>query len=202
MSSSIRPMRRAAQMAAIRINELVKLDNANSDTDDSPKIVTNNDGLTRARQNGYDDTIFITRYLLNQCENAKYEDERTKIAEQLFDVLNKNPNILIFEPKFRTIVQEKAKEFEEHLTSRVNTYKKIEYQKALKMLMVSMRKNVRNSTLREKIYKHIAEIDNILADYDDWVVGKSLKSKINQLNNTLQTIKNHPSYIENPILSC
>lgn len=201
MSTSIRPMRRAAQMAAIRINEFVKADNASSDSDDSPKIVSN-DGLTRARQNGYDDTIFITRYLLNQCENAKYEDERTKIAEQLFEVINTNPNILIFEPKFRTIVQEKAKEFEEHLTSRVDTYKKTDYQKALKMLMVSMRRNVRNSAIRDKIYKHISEISKILNDYDSWVIGSSLQNQIAQLNNTLQTIKRHPSYIEAPILTC
>jgi hypothetical protein len=202
MSSSIRPIRRAAQLAAIRINEFVQADNANSDSDDSPKIVPN-DGLTRARQNGYDDTIFITRYLLKQCEDAKYEDERTKIAEQLFEVINANPNILIFEPKFRTMVQEKAKEFEEHLTSRADTYTKTQYQKALKMMMVSMRKNVRNSTMRDRIYKHISEISKILNEYDTWVVGKSLKTQIAQLNTTLNNIKNHPSYVmDNYITAC
>lgn len=195
MSTSIRPVRRAAKLAAIRINEFVKADAANSDSDSSPKKTSYDDGLSQARLNGYDETIFITKYLLNQCEKSNFEDEKTKIAEQLFEVINKNPNILIFEPKFRIIVQEKANQFEKHLTSRTDSYKKIEYQKALKMLMLSMRKNVRNSIIREKIYRHIADINTILTDYDDWVVGKSLKAQISKLNNTLESIKNHPQYV-------
>jgi hypothetical protein len=197
MSTSIRPMRRAAHIAKIRINQYANADAANSDSDDNSINTSNDNGLIRARLNGYDDIIFITRYLLNQCMNAKYEDEKTKIAEQLFDLINKNPNILIFEPKFRTIVQEKAKEFEEHLNYRVNTYNKNEYQKELNMIMFSMRKNIRNSTIRENIYKHITEIDNLLTEYDNWNIGQSLRSQINLINNTLQTIKNHPSYIKN-----
>jgi hypothetical protein len=69
------------------------------------------------------------------------------------------------------------------------------------MLMLSMRKNVRNSTIREKIYKHIADINTILTDYDDWVVGKSLKKQISKLNNTLEIIKNHPQYVQSHLNS-
>lgn len=155
------------------------------------------DTLLKARDNGYDDTIFIAQYLLNQCNNSKYEDDKNKIAEQLFELINKNPNILIFEPKFRNILQEKANEFEHHLTSRTNTYKKVQYHEVLKTLMLSMRKNIRNSIMRDKIYKNITDIGKILTDYEEWVIGTPLKTQITIFTNTLQNIKTHPQYIKN-----
>jgi hypothetical protein len=194
---SVRPIRQAAKLAAVRITECVMSDNVsneyNSESDTSPII--KEDGLTRARLYGYDDTAFVARFLLNQCNNAEYEDKRADIAEQLFHILNKNPNILIYEPKFRTVVQTKVIEFEEHLNNRVESFNKANYTDAIKMMKLSMRVNIRNSNMREAIYKHIAEISSILKEYDVWSKGDTFRLELNKMNHTLDTIKDHPDYV-------
>lgn len=196
MSSSIRPIRRAAQLAAIRINEYLKSDNASSDSDSNtpPRNVENS--IDRARKHGYDDTLYICRYLLEQLENANYEDERCEIAEKLFQTLNKNNTILIYEPRFRNSVLNKIDDLTNHIDSRVKEYNNTKYNEALLMMKLSMRKNVRNSKMRHKIYKHLTEINNILSDYKTWSMGDSIKNEMNQLRNTIYQLKNHPSYVD------
>jgi hypothetical protein len=196
MSSTIRPIRRAAQLAAVRINEFINAENANSDSDESISPRSNNDnGITRARHHGYDDTIFVTRYILDQIENCKYEDEKVQLAEKMFEILNKNPNILIYEPKFRNAVLSKIQEVENHLNNRVTKYQAAKYQDAIKLMKLSMRAHVRNSTMRDNIYKHLDNVSSILKEYEGWAVGTALKAQVLELNNTLKTIKTHPSYV-------
>lgn len=200
MSSSIRPIRRAAQLAAIRINEYVKSDNSNSDSDSYSSTTIapspyNESSIDRARKNGYDDTLYICSYLLDQLNNAEYEDQRTEIAEKMFQILNKNPNILIYEPRFRNSVLNKINDLTNHINNRVKEYNNTKYNEALLMMKLSMRKNVRNSQMRHKIYKHLSEINSILADYNSWMIGTSIKNQMNQLKNTIDELKNHPSYV-------
>lgn len=203
MSSTIRPIRRAAQLAAIRINDYVKADNANSDSDESVSPNTKiQDGITRARQNGYDDTIFVTRFILNQIENSKFEDEKISLAEKMFEILIKNPNILIFEPKFRNAILFKIKEVETHLESRISKFKATKYQDAIKLMKLSMRTHVRNSCMRNSIYKHFDDINSVLNEYEDWAFAPTLKKQILELNTTLNNIKTHPFYVPDVNLVC
>lgn len=193
MSTTIR---RAAQLAATRINEFVTADNANSYSDESvstpPKV---NDGIARARQHGYDDTIFVTRYLIKQIEKSPYENEKIELAEKMFEILNKNPNILIYEPKFRNAVLTKIQEVENHLINRVTKYQATKYHDAINLMRLSMRTHVRNSFMRGKIYKHLDDITSILKEYEGWAAGTTLKAQVLELNKTLKIIKNHPSYV-------
>jgi hypothetical protein len=199
MSSSIRPMRRAAQIAAIRINEIAKADATNSDSDNSqPSTPINpsiDEGMIRAFKTGYDSTIHIIRFLLEEMDNAKFEDQRCEIAEKMFTLLNKNPNILIYEPKFRDVVVNKLIEVQEHINKRSEKCQIQKQQELIRMMALSARIDVRNSTMRQKIYRHLSKINNILKDYKDWTYGTSLKNQINNLNNTLELIKNNPSYV-------
>jgi hypothetical protein len=199
MSSSIRPMRRAAQIAAIRINEIAKADATNSDSDNSqPSTPINpsiDEGMIRAFKTGYDSTIHIIRFLLEEMDNAKFEDQRCEIAEKMFTLLNKNPNILIYEPKFRDVVVNKLNEVQEHINKRSEKCQIQKQQELIRMMALSARIDVRNSTMRQKIYRHLSKINNILKDYKDWTYGTSLKNQINNLNKTLELIKNNPSYV-------
>jgi hypothetical protein len=199
MSSSIRPMRRAAQIAAIRINEIAKADATNSDSDNSqPSTPINpsiDEGMIRAFKTGYDSTIHIIRFLLEEMDNAKFEDQRCEIAEKMFTLLNKNPNILIYEPKFRDVVVNKLIEVQEHINKRSEKCQIQKQQELIRMMALSARIDVRNSDMRQKIYKHLSKINNILKDYKVWTYGTSLKKQINNLNNTLELIKNNPSYV-------
>jgi hypothetical protein len=206
MSSSIRPIRRAAQIAAIRINEYLKADNSNSDSDSSATNTPNpqnENSIDRARKNGYDDTLYICSYLLEQLNNAEYEDQRTEIAEKMFQILNKNPNILIYEPRFRNSVLNKIDDLTKHINNRTEEFNKTKYKEALLMMKLSMRKNIRNSQMRLKIYNHLSEIKKILSEYDTWMIGSSIKNQMNQLKNTIDLLKNHPSYVnDSRLLYC
>jgi hypothetical protein len=194
MFHSLRPTRRAATVAAIRIAECVKSDNTSTDSDsDNTPIVE--DSLTRARRHGYDETVFVSRYLINQCEIAEFEDQRVEIAEKLFNVLNNSPTVLIYEPKLRNAVQAKLKEFEQYVDKRCESFKKAQYREAIDMMKLSMRVNIRNSKMRESINKHLADISTILNGYDHWARGHSFKLQLKKMNNVLQTIKEHPDYV-------
>ena len=193
-----RPIRNAARLASIRISEYARAVNdiTSSDSDDSKSPITNPDkGLERARSEGYDSTIYIVQYLLEECENSKNPEDRIEIASKMFDILNKNPKILIYEPKFRNAVIDKLNEANELIKRRKDAFNKTEYAKAIDMMKLSMRVNISNSKMRNKIYEHLGSINNILSDYAIWMNSDTLKNNINSLSNTLKLTETHPDYI-------
>lgn len=191
MSNTIRPVRIAAQLAAIRINEFCKFDNANSDSDDST-ITTTDIGITRARENGYDNALYVVRYLIDEFDAAKFEDERTDIATKMFKFLNANPGILIHESNFREAVIKKIADIESLIDTKHTLYESAEYSKAIKMMKASMFMNVRNSKMRTDIYKHLNEISNILNDYSSWSHRTQLRTEMNKLSKNIQKITSNP----------
>jgi len=202
--SYIRPIRFAAQLAAIRINEIAKSEYFIYDSDDSsisssPSSSGNlsivDDGIARARKNGYDNTVFVVRYLLGECENASHSEERLQIVEKIFTMLNKDYNILIYEPNFRSAVISKVKEADILIKMRTDRLNRAEYNKALTLMKVSMLGNVSNNTMRNKIYSHIECINDIILDYTKWLKFGTLKTAINNLMAVLDHIKNDPNYV-------
>jgi hypothetical protein len=133
--------------------------------------------------------------------NAKFEDQRCEIAEKMFDILNKNPNILIYEAKFRTAVINKISEVEQHISKRSDKFQIEKQQEFIRMMAISTRINVRNSPMRQKIYKYLGKIDKVFKDYKDWSYGIGLKVQIDNLNKTLELIKNNPYYVSTPVLN-
>lgn len=178
MSSTIRPFCRAAQLAAIRISEL------SNNSDENVKITTDN-SIERARKLGYDNTIYVVRYLLNEFNKAQFEDEKTEIATQMFGYLNSNPSILVHEPKFRETVIKKINDINKLITVKDYLYKKAQYDKAIKMMKISMLGNIRNSKMRTDIYKHLNEISLILDDYSKWSNRTQLRNQMNKLLNNI-----------------
>ena len=200
-SHYIRPVRRAAQLAAIRISEIAKANNSDSDESIIPSpptptsVALNDSGIVRARANGYDDTVFVVRYLLNESDTATCSEDRLQIAEKMFDILNKNPNILIYEPKFRATVIKKMSELETIITKRTDGFNKAEYKKAINIMKLSMKAHITNSKIRANIYEHLDGINTELSDYNTWLKSSTLKTNFHSLNKTLDSIKNHPNYI-------
>lgn len=196
MSNSIRPIRRTAQLATVRINKIIQNNAINSDSNQTTPINQQIDkGMIKAVTYGYDSTIHIIRFLLGEINNAKFEDQRCEIAEKIFDILYTNPNILIYEPNFRIAVVNKLNEFQDIINKRSNNFEIGKQQRIIRMMSLSTRTDIRNSVMRQKIYKYLIKINNILKEYKEWSYGKSLKTKINSLHNTLELIKNNPNYV-------
>jgi hypothetical protein len=153
------------------------------------------DGITRARTYGYDNTIYIIKYILDECQSAKCSDDRTNIAIKAFDYLNKNPTILIYEPSFRIAVINKMNELNELMKKRVDGYNKAEYDKAINLMKMSMRVHITNSKMRNKIYTSLNAITNTLSDYKESMVNNKLSKTIKDLSDIIQSIKTHPNYV-------
>jgi hypothetical protein len=186
-----RPARRAAAVAAaIRIKDVVVRNSADSESSLHPDSLINN-----ARQNGYDDSYFVIRYLLNECENAQFEDQRTDIAEKLFNYLIANPTILIYQPMFRISVISKMKQLEKHINDRVQVFQKNSYFDAVNMMKLSLRCNVRHSLMCSQLCENLDSITSTLKKYQKWADGKGLKKSFNKMYNLLDTIKNNPNYV-------
>ncbi len=187
MPNTIRPVRRAAQLAAIRINEICKFDNSNSDSDDTT-IASNDIGIDRARDLGYDNAVYVIRYLLNEFDVAQFEDERTELATKMFKFLNENPAILIHEPNFRDSVIQKIDDISHLIATKDSLYKKAEYHKAINMMKASMLLHIRNSKMRTDIYKHLNEISSILDKYTVWSQRTQLLNEMNILSQNIKSL--------------
>ena len=205
-SISIRhSMRPEALRAKSRITEYCKIDMTNSDSDESttgtdpiapiaPAPITT--PLSDQNTASYKYTANVIRYLVNECSNATSEDQRSQIVEKMFEHLNKNPTILIYEPKFRRSVINKLKEFEDHISTRIDNYNNVKYHKIIINMKISIHENMRNSAMRLEINKHLNAINGILTEYEEWSKGTSLMKQINELYHTLEKIKKDPSYVD------
>jgi hypothetical protein len=202
-SISIRhSMRPEALKAKSRITEYCKIDLTNSDSDESTTIdapivtapITT--PLSLQITASYKYTANVIRYLVNECSNATSEDQRSQIVEKMFEHLNKNPTILIYEPKFRRSVINKLKEFEDHISTRIDNYKNVKYHKIINNMKVSIHQNIRNSAIRLDVNKHLNAINGILTEYEEWSKGTPLINQINELYHTLEKIKKDPSYVD------
>jgi hypothetical protein len=196
-SHYVRPVRLAAQIAAQRINQISKVDNANSDSDEGSSTLNIQipDTVLRARARGYDDTVILVKYLLDQSENSQNSEDRVDIANRTFELLIKNPKILIYEPKFRDAVVTKMKEFDAILNKREDGFKNAQYGKAIDMMKLSMMAHITNSKMRNRIYEHLNDITKILNEYNKWSKNSTLRKTFDTLTNTLEIIKTHPNYM-------
>ena len=195
----IRSTRLAAQRAAIRISDYIKSDATVSDSDDVKAPIHSvdpvDDSLALARSKGYDSTIHIVKYLIDECNSSKSHEERLDLATKIFETINRNPNILIYEPKFRKVVLNKMNEADELIRLRKEAFNKASYDNTLKMMKMSMYTHVTNSVMRRKIYENIGTIYNTLNEYTLWMNNSTLKKNIDSLSVTLESIKSDPEYV-------
>ena len=202
-SISIRHSTRPEALRAMsRITEYCKIDMTNSDSDESttgtaPIAPTTAPISTQLQiTSSYKYTSNVIRYLVDECNNATSEDQRSQIVEKMFEHLNKNPTILIYEPKFRKSVINKLKEFEDHISTRIDNYNNVKYHKIINNMKVSIHKNMRNSVMRLEVNKHLNAINTIFTEYEEWSKGTSLMNQINLLYHTLERIKKDLSYVD------
>ncbi len=192
---STRPVRLAAVVASQRINEYMQSDNAASDSDNSTvPIDTHSSMLKRARQFGYENSVHIIKYLLNECKNSNFEDGRTAVAEKLFRFINENPNILIYEPEFRDVVVKKMNEFQKHIEIQNRAFNSARFDEVIPMMKKAIFLNVRHSQLSTEALCNLNKVAVTLNAYTKWNKRTSLLREFSILKETLDELKNHPCY--------
>jgi len=208
MSISIRhSMRPEALKAKSRITEYCKIDMTNSDSDEStttddpidpiaPTPTPTPTSLSDQNTASYKYTSNIIRYLVNECNNATFEDQRSQIVQKMFEHLNKNPTILIYEPKFRRSVINKLKEFEDYINTRVDDYNNAKHHTIINNMKISINHTMRNKAMLSEVNKYLNAINVVFTEYEEWHKGRPLMNQINLLYHTLERIKKDPSYVD------
>ena len=192
--------RPSALRAKSRISEYCKIDMTNSDSDESTTGPTSSlpplsEDTEYPLETNYRYTSHIIRYLVDECNKAQFEDQRIQIVEKMFHHLIDNPSILIYEPKFRKSVINKLNEIETHIHNRNKLYYSSKYNTMLFTIRNSLRLNVRNSVMREKLYKQLDDINSTLVEYEKWSASESLLKKIDELYSTMECLKKSPYYV-------
>jgi hypothetical protein len=191
-----RSKRSEALKARQRISEIYRNEMIDSDLEsDSESDLVESVTAHIIQDKNYKYTLNVIRYLINECNNAPFEVQRTQIIEKIFEHLNKNPDILIYEPKFRTSVINKMKELEDHISTRIYKYNNAKYHTIVNNIKASIQETVRNSVMRTELNKHLSAITDIFTEYEEWSKGTSLMKQINELYHHLERIKKDPSYI-------
>ena len=207
MSKSIRhSMRPEALRAKSRITEYCKIDMTNSDSDESttgtdhiaptPIIAPTPTPLSNQDTANYKYTSNVIRYLVNECNNATFEDQRSQIVQKMFEHLNKNPTILIYEPKFRRSVINKLKEFEDYINTRVNGYNNAKHHTIINNMKISINHTMRNKAMLSEVNKYLNAINVVFTEYEEWHKGRPLMNQIKLLYHTLERIKKEPAYVD------
>ena len=152
------------------------------------------ESILRAHKNGYNNIVIIIQYIINKCNTAT-QNEKTILIEKLFSIINKNPNILIFEPRFREVIINKMNEFERQIDIRSEEFKNAKINNSIDTLKLSILSTIKDVELRDIICGKFDSIKQDLFAYEYWCNGILLKEQINNLRKTLEEIKTHPSYV-------
>jgi hypothetical protein len=202
-SISIRHSTRPEALRAMsRITEYCKIDMTNSDSDESTTIdnpiapAPTPTPLSDQNTPNYKYTSNIIRYLVNECNNATFEDQRSQIVQKMFEHLNKNPTILIYEPKFRRSVINKLKEFEDYINTRVDDYNNAKHHTIINNMKISINHTMRNKAMLSEVNKYLNAINVVFTEYEEWHKGRPLMNQIKLLYHTLERIKKDPSYVD------
>ena len=185
-------MRRSSRIAALRTKQITQ----NNASDTSQPSQSIDKGMILAAKRGYDSTIHIVRFLLDEIHSAKFENQRYDILGKMIEILNKNPSILIFLPNFRNVLISKISEAEEHIRLRFAGLQSEMEHATIQMIILTTEINLRNPIIRQKISEDLCKFNKALKEYEELEsLSSELTVKINNLKMTLETIKNDPSYV-------
>ena len=162
----------------------------------TPSIQSETDvSILRSRSHGYDDTIHIVKYLLDELDRTRSVEQRTELAIKLFATLNANPSILIYEPSFRECAIQKMIELEQYIDLRLQNMKQSKYVEALMIFRQSVGDHIHHSQVRGEIDTHLRAIAQALGKYASWADAEKLRTEFAFLRATLDRIRNHPDYV-------
>ncbi len=145
-----------------------------------------NESLNTAQKYGYESSYYIIQHLLNECEKAQFEDQRTAITEQIFNYLIENPTIFKYDNEFRNSVIDKMNQLEARIRTRMENFNRAEYDEAIKIMKTSFRVIVTHSHMRAVLYNNMRNITHTLKMYEEWAKGDGLKKCFTRLRDLLK----------------
>jgi hypothetical protein len=151
--------------------------------------------ILRARRHGYDNTVYVVKYLFDELDRIHDEEERMTCTIKIFAAVNANPSMLIYEPGFRNSVVAKMTELENYLEQRANNLKRSKYIEALQIFRQSVGEHIYSAKTRSEIYTHIREIAKTLTEYTTLSDADKLRTEFAFLRATLNRIRGHPDYV-------
>jgi hypothetical protein len=132
--------------------------------------------------------------LLNKCEETCGSENKIAIVTELFDMLVKEPFILVRNPRLRNAATMKLEEFEGCIAEWKSNNEKhnirIDIRNILAKSLTICHKGIRNKIIH--LCEDIMQQEN---EYYTFLQLKKLKGSMQHLRNTIQMTKNHPLYV-------
>jgi hypothetical protein len=162
----------------------------NPNNPNDPMIITN------AFKYNYYGTIRLISNLLSKYELDKTIENKTNITEKMFEHLLANPNILIYQPEFRSLIINKINEIEHIINTHKMAFKIAKYDEAFNIVKQSVNAHIQHSSIITSINSKLDQIVDMINSYDKFISRKNLLSTINSMKLLLDDIKNSPNYIQ------
>jgi hypothetical protein len=151
---------------------------------------------TNAFKHNYYGTISIIRNLLDKTKLDFNDENKTLATEKIFEHILANPNVLIYEPKFRNSIINRINDIEKVIAVRKIALKNAKYDEAFNMIKKSINTHISHSEIRDKIDNNLNKITKLINNYNTWVDRQSLIVTMNSLKTLLEELKNDPNYVE------
>jgi hypothetical protein len=143
----------------------------------------------------YQNSITYIRYVLGQFDRAQGMENKSNLVKKLFEFLIAHPTILIYEPRFRHVVEKKGKEIQEQLESRIREFDESDLPSMIDDVTTTVTKCVMHRALRTSILNKLKSIDEELHAYKYWANDTDIRILLESMHNTFQYVKNHPDYV-------
>jgi hypothetical protein len=191
MSTSSRfPRRKAAEEAMNRIHDIfhptVEVKNVSTGATLVPDI----------HQQKYQGSILYLNHLLHSIEQEIMVERKKKYLNKFLKHLLCDPTILIYEPQFRFIVEQKLDEIEQQLHYYHLSFRSTQLLKKMKKMRQSILTNISHNEIRTAMVQKMNEVTGLMITYQHWAKSSNLQNLVKSLRTLLSQLKNHPEYIQ------
>lgn len=140
-------------------------------------------------------SIYHIKQILTKIANTTQVDIKTELFIKLYEHLQRNPSILVYYPKFRTIVLKKMYEFEELIQKDEIFFASSGIEKSAWMLEQHIYKDMKPCAIRDTLHLKINDIQQLISEYKAFLPRTKLQCIFSSLKHTLEEIKTYPEYV-------
>jgi hypothetical protein len=192
MSTTSRfPRRKAAEEAMNRIHEIFHRTKEEKTVPPSTSLVPRS-----TNQQKYEGSVLYISHLLNSVEEENTVERKKKHLKKFLKHLVCDPTILIYEPQFRHIVEQKLDDIEQQLQYYHLSFRSTQLLKKMKKMRQSILDNISHNDIRTAMVQKMNEVTGLMITYQHWAKSSNLHHLVKTLRTLLERLKDHPEYVQ------
>jgi hypothetical protein len=187
------PRRKAAEDALNRIHEIFhrSVEERTDPPSTSLAVVPRSN-----HQQKYEGSLLYISHLLNSVEEERTVERKKKHLKKFLKHLLCDPTILIYEPQFRCIVEQKLDDIEQQLQYYHLSFRSTQLLKRMKKMRQSILDNISHNDIRTIMVQKMNEVTGLMITYQHWAKSSNLHHLVKTLRTLLERLKEHPDYVQ------